>query len=144
MPNEFVDDYLDGKASTHYLGAAAGSEKFYVNIDKISPGAKSAKYHAHSKQEEFFLILSGSGTLRMNGQEHAVKKGDFVAKPAGRNIAHQFINTGEEMLEILDVGTKETGDVAYYPDEEIILLRDQRKAFKLADALTEWDTEPNT
>ncbi|MFY0546282.1 cupin domain-containing protein [Brevibacillus sp. H7] len=143
VPEQFVEDYLGGKATTLFLGAAAGSEKFYVNVDKISPGSKSAKYHAHSKQEEFFLILSGNGTLRMNGQEYPVKKGDFVAKPAGRDIAHPFINTGTEVLEILDVGTKEDGDIAYYPDEEVILLRDQRKAFKLADAMPDWDSEPN-
>jgi uncharacterized cupin superfamily protein len=74
---------------------------------------------------------------------YTLKKGDFVAKPAGRDIAHQFINTGTEVLEILDVGTKEDGDIAYYPDEEVILLRDQRKAFKLADVIPDWDSEPN-
>jgi uncharacterized cupin superfamily protein len=143
MPDEFIDHFVGSQASTLFLGAAAGSEKIYVNIDRIAPGAKSAKYHTHSKQEEFFLILSGSGTLRLNGQEYIVKKGDFVAKPAGRNIAHQFINTGDDVLEILDVGTNEVGDIAYYPDEEVFYLRDQKKSFKLADALTDWDSEPN-
>jgi uncharacterized cupin superfamily protein len=142
VPTEFIGEFL-GKASTHYLGAAAGSDKIYINIDKIQPGAKSAKYHSHSKQEEFFLILSGSGTLRMDGEEHLVGKGDFVAKPAGRNIAHQFINSGTEVLEILDVGTKEIGDISYYPDEEVYCLRDQDLVFKKSDHILDWDSEPN-
>lgn len=39
---------------TKYLGAAAGSEKIYVNIDYVPSKAYSAKYHSHSQQEEFF------------------------------------------------------------------------------------------
>jgi uncharacterized cupin superfamily protein len=143
MPEAFVGEFLAGKASTLYLGEAAGSEKIYVNIDRIQPGMKSAKYHSHSRQEEFFLILGGSGTLRINGEEYPVRKGDFVAKPAGRNIAHQFINTGDEVLEILDVGTREEGDIAYYPDEDVYYLRDQKKVFRGSDAWKEWDSEPN-
>ena len=44
---------------TKSLGDAAGSQKLYVNIDYVPPGAFSTKYHSHSQQEEFFLILSG-------------------------------------------------------------------------------------
>lgn len=140
LPPVFDEDYLG--MSTLYLGAAAGSEQIYVNIDRIQPGAKSVKYHTHSRQEEFFMILGGTGTLRMNGEEHLVSKGDFVAKPAGKNNAHQFINTGVEVLEILDVGTKAEGDVVYYPDEDVYYVRG-KAAFKGSDALTDWDSEPN-
>jgi uncharacterized cupin superfamily protein len=141
IPSEYVGEF--GKAVTLFLGKAAGSEKIYINIDKIEPGAKSAKYHSHTKQEEFFLILSGSGTLRMNGEEFEVRKGDFVAKPAGKNTAHQFLNTGHDVLEILDIGTNEQGDIAYYPDEDIYYLRDQNLVFKGAGSLTNWDSDPN-
>ena len=54
---------------TKSLGEASGSQKFYVNIDYVPPGAYSTQYHSHSQQEEFFLILSGTGTLRLNGEE---------------------------------------------------------------------------
>lgn len=142
IPNEYEIDYL-GKACTQYLGKLAGSEKIYINIDKVQPGAKSAKYHSHSMQEEFFLILDGCGTLRINDQEIEVQKGDFIAKPAGKNIAHQFINTGQEVLEILDVGTNEKDDICYYPDEGIFYLRNQGKAFHEKDVQVDWDSEPN-
>jgi len=128
FPNEYIMNFL-GKANTSYLGKAAGSEKIYINIDRILPGSKSTKYHSHTKQEEFFLIFSGYGTLRIDGKEYLIKKGDFVAKPAGKDIAHQFINTGDEMLEILDIGTKEEGDIAYYPDENVYYLNDHEIVF---------------
>ncbi|XEC97459.1 cupin domain-containing protein [Paenibacillus tarimensis] len=142
VPEEFIGEFL-GKATTFFLGKAAGSEKLYVNIDKIHPDAKSAKYHSHSKQEEFFLILNGNGTLRMNDMEVPIRKGDFVAKPAGKGIAHQFINTGTEVLEILDIGLCVQGDVAFYPDENMFFLRDENLFFSKQEARQDFTTEPN-
>lgn len=142
LPNEYIIDFL-GKANTSYLGKAAGSEKIHINIDRILPGSKSAKYHSHTKQEEFFMIFSGCGTLRMDGKEYLIKKGDFIAKTAGKDIAHQFINTGNETLEILDVGTKEECDIVYYPDEDVYYLSEQKLAFNGNSKLNIWDSEPN-
>ncbi|MFD2170474.1 cupin domain-containing protein [Tumebacillus lipolyticus] len=141
MPEKSVDIY--GPMKTIYLGLAAGSEKLYVNIDYVDPGAKSTKYHAHSTQEEFFLILKGSGILRMNDEEHPVQQGDFVAKPAGKGIAHQFINNGTEVLEILDCGLQTPDDVATYPDEDMVYVRQLKKKFKNSDAIQDWSSEPN-
>lgn len=141
IPDEYTTDFL-GKAYTSYIGKAAGSDKLYLNIDRILPGTKSAKYHSHTKQEEFFIIFSGCGTLRMNGKEYLVHKGDFISKPAGKGIAHQFINTGDEVLEILDVGTKEEGDVVYYPDEEVYYFKDENLVFNVNGKLNTWDSEP--
>jgi len=144
LPEEFIDDPgFESKMKTLYLGAAAGSEKLYVNIDHVKPGAKSVKYHSHSEQEEFFLILEGSGTLRMNDEKIPVKKGDFVAKPAGKGIAHQFINDGTEVLQILDCRLNEKDETITYPDDGVILMKKQRMAFKISDALKEWSSDPN-
>ena len=144
LPDEFIDDpKFESEMKTLYLGAAAGSEKVYVNIDYVKPGAKSVKYHSHSKQEEFFLILQGRGKLRMNVEEVSVKQGDFVAKPAGKDIAHQFINDGSEVLRILDCGLNEKDETVTYPDDDVILLKKQRMAFKISDALKDWSSDPN-
>jgi uncharacterized cupin superfamily protein len=144
IPHEFVDDVkFKSPMKTAYLGAAAGSEKLYVNIDYVKPGAKSVKYHSHSKQEEFFLILKGSGILRMQDEEIFVRQGDFVAKPAGKEIAHQFMNNGSEVLQILDCGLNERDETITYPDEEVILLKRLGLAFKVSDALKDWSSDPN-
>jgi uncharacterized cupin superfamily protein len=144
VPRKFVDD-PDFKSlmMTLRLGAAAGSRRLYVNIDHVKPGAKSVKYHSHSKQEEFFLILQGSGTLRLGGKKLAVKTGDFFAKPAGQGIAHQFINTGSEVLKILDCGTEETEDVVAYPDEDAVLVRSMGRVYPGRLALKKWSSDPN-
>jgi uncharacterized cupin superfamily protein len=144
MPPDFVDDPLfQSKMMTRRLGDQAGSERLYVNVDSVKPGAKSAKYHSHSSQEEFFLILRGSGSLRLQGRVIPVKEGDFFAKPAGRGIAHQFVNDGDGVLEILDCGTREKHDVVEYPDEDALYVKDQGLVFEKKKAIEGWSSDPD-
>lgn len=130
---------------TKSLGAAGGSQKIYVNIDYVPPKAYSTKCHSHSQQEEFFIILSGIGILRLNGREWTVKPGDFFAKPAAQDIAHTFYNSGIENLVILDVGTNEKEDTCYYPDEDMYLQKsnEQRRIFRGSAIEPSWTSEPN-
>ncbi len=61
-----------------------------------------------------------------------------------KSIAHQFINNGLEILQILDVGTREKGDAALYPDENVIFLRDEKMVFNMSDRIKDWSSEPNS
>ena len=146
--NSMNEDFIERDDTgfvTQLLGAVAGSKKLYVNIDIVPPKAFSTKYHSHSQQEEFFLVLEGCGTLRFNEEEYFVQKGDFIAKPAGQNIAHTFYNSGTDMLRILDVGTVENEDTCYYPDEGIYLHKSNgtRRVFKKKSIVNNWTSDPN-
>ncbi|MCB2292168.1 cupin domain-containing protein [Clostridium algoriphilum] len=87
--------------------------------------------------------MRGEGILRMDGEEILIKAGNVISKPAGKNIAHQFINNSTELLQILDVETREEGDFATYPDEDIILLRDQKLSYNISDNLNYWSSDHN-
>ena len=87
------------------------------------------------------MILSGAGTLRLAGEEVAVKEGDFFAKLPGS--AHQFINTGDKVLEILDVGTQPEEDIVTYPDEGVTLKKPEREAYRDGVELKGWSSDPN-
>lgn len=144
LPEEFI--YQDSVGLiTKSLGAAGGSKKIYVNIDSVPPKAYSTKYHSHSQQEEFFVILSGAGVLRLNDKNYSVKKGDFISKPAEQNIAHTFYNSGEEILVILDIGTNEKEDTCYYPDEDVYMQKsnEQRRVFRGSALDIDWTSKPN-
>lgn len=145
LPDEFVWKDAIGLV-TKSLGAAGGSQKIYVNIDIVPPKAYSTKYHSHSQQEEFFLILSGAGVLRLNNEEYSVKQGDFISKVAGKNIAHTFYNASEENLVILDIGTNEKEDTCYYPDEDVYMQKSngQHRIFRGSTLERDWSSEPNT
>ena len=140
FPEELQEEYPGG--SVRQLGAASGSRKLYAAIDTLAPGAQGSKFHAHTAQEEFFLVLKGEGTLRTRDGERRVKAGDFFAKPCGVENAHCFVNTGTGPMEILDVGTVETGDVCIYPDEDAYYLRDQGLVFRGRDQVRGWTSEP--
>ena len=144
LPSEFIDDpKFESKLRTKYLGAAAGSEKLYINIDYVKPGGNSVKYHSHSGQEEFFAILKGNGLLRYNNEEIQVSTNDFFAKPAGKGNSHQFINNSNDILIILDCGTKDVDDEVYYPDEDITYIKKEKNAYKDGKLIKNWSSDPN-
>jgi uncharacterized cupin superfamily protein len=144
IPKEYMDD-PDFKTmmKTILIGDAVGSEKIYVNMDFVKPGGVSVKYHSHSKQEEFYLIMDGKGVLRINGEEIPIKKGDVISAPAGKDAGHQFINNSEEMLQILDVGTREKDDIVTYPNENTVLIKSKKLVFNVNDNIKGWTSEPN-
>ena len=144
IPSELIDDpKFESKLRTKYLGATAGSEKLYVNIDYVKPSGRSVKYHSHSHQEEFFAILKGNGLLRYNDEEINVRVNDFFAKPAGRGNSHQFINNSNDILIILDCGTREKNDEVYYLYEDVTYRTNERQAYRGEKPISNWTSDPN-
>ncbi len=144
IPKEFMDDpEFSSKLKTVRVGDAIGTEQFYVNVDYVTPGAFSTKYHAHDLQEEFFMIMAGTGILRMDGREMRISPGDVIAKPAGKGLAHQFINDGEDILQIMDIGTRVTRDTIVYPDEGTVYVKGQNRIFHMEDSIKGWSSDPN-
>lgn len=139
IANEFTWKDTTGLV-TKELAKSVGSQKIYVNLDSVPLNAYSTKYHSHTHQEEFFLIVSGSGILRVNHQEQLVNSGDFFAKLAGQGIAHTFFNPNQEPLVILDIGSVEKKDTCYYPDEDVYLHKATGKAqaVKNGQVLSDW------
>ncbi len=69
-----------------------------VSIVKIEPGHKG-KLHTHS-EEQWGVLLQGSGTRFQGGEEIEVKEGDFWRTPG--NIEHTF-QAGPEGATVFDV-----------------------------------------
>lgn len=144
IPKEYMDDPdFKTKMKTILIGDAIGSEKIYVNIDYVKPGAVSVKYHSHSEQEEFYLVMSGKGIFRIDDKEILINTGDVISLPAGKDNGHQFINNSSEILQILDIGTREKDDIVTYPEENIVLIKNKRLVFNMDDNIKEWTSEPN-
>ena len=81
---------------TKELGKSVGSERLYVNLDIIPPGAFSATYHSHSCQEEFFYILSGTGRYQDDDRFEEVAAGAVTF--TGDGHGHGLANTGTDNL----------------------------------------------
>ena len=63
---------------------------------------ESTPMASHPDEEEFYVILRGSGVIRSNGEERAVSAGQVVY--IARNEPHQIICTSDDDLDYLYVG----------------------------------------
>jgi uncharacterized cupin superfamily protein len=100
------------------VGLAAGSHSTGLQHVVLADGGESAPAHCHSLEEELFVVLDGSGTLVLGfgdgGEETALRSGHVVSRPAGTGVAHVF-RGGPEGMTMLAYGTREPGDICFYP-----------------------------
>lgn len=112
------------KAGAHFkarmgaVGAKIGAQKLGYNVTVLPPGKRAFPFHSHRVNEEMFFVLEGSGEIRVGGQTHPIKQGDFIAcPPGGPDSAHQIINTSDTAeLKFLAVSTMLSPEIAEYPD----------------------------
>lgn len=103
---------------THCARLARGTaaRKLGASCDILEPGKRGCPYHLHHAQEEMFVILEGAGTLRVAGEHLPIRAGDVIFIPAGPEYPHQIINTSDARLKYLSISTKESPEIAEYPD----------------------------
>jgi len=98
------------------LAAGTAARKLGASIDTVPPGKRSCPYHLHHAQEEMFVILEGTGTLRVAGELLPLRAGDVIFIPPGPDYPHQILNTSDAPLRYLSVSTRESPEVCEYPD----------------------------
>jgi uncharacterized cupin superfamily protein len=98
------------------LAGGTAACKLGASIDTVAPGKRSCPYHFHHAQEEMFIVLEGTGTLRVAGEMLPLRPGDIAFIPPGPEYPHQIINTSEAPLKYLSIGTREVPEIVEYPD----------------------------
>ncbi len=74
------------------------------------------------------MVLDGGGVLELWGrgaqgaEEQELRVGDVIARPAGTGVAHA-LRAGAEGLTYLAYGTRESGDMCFYPESGRVSLR---------------------
>src|SRR5271167_768094 len=75
-------------------GRAAGATATGLNHVVLSATEHGAPAHCHSREEELFVVLEGDGVLELwarggeGPDEHPLKPGDVISRPAGTGVAH--------------------------------------------------------
>src|SRR5687767_11673240 len=82
-----------------------------ASVDTVAPGKRTCPYHFHHAQEEMFVVLDGTGTLRVAGERLPIRTGDVIFIPPGPDYPHQIINTSERPLTYLSISTRESPEV---------------------------------
>lgn len=137
----------DGEGARLAPGTAA--RKLGASIDIVPPGKRVCPYHLHHAQEEMFVVLEGTGTLRVAGEMLPIKAGDVIFVPPGPEYPHQMINTSDAPLKYLSVSTMEDPEICEYPDSGKYLAEGSLRSgepFEVIDrrraSLDYWDGEP--
>jgi uncharacterized cupin superfamily protein len=122
------------------LGRAAGSVRCGLVHVTIEPGAYGSPRHCHSVEEELFVVLAGDGEVLLGDDAHAVAPGSVVARPPATGVPHAFV-AGDDGLTLLAFGTREPGDLCWYPDSSKVLFRGLGVVGRI-ETLGYWDGEP--
>jgi uncharacterized cupin superfamily protein len=121
-----VPAIFDGRARR--AGQAAGAVATGLNYVVLPGGGKGAPAHCHSQEEELFVVLAGGGVLELfsggdqSPEEHSLRPGDVISRPAGTGVAHAF-RPGANGLTYLAYGTREPNDMCFYPQSGRVSLR---------------------
>ncbi len=123
-------------------GSAA--KKLGAGYDVLAPGKRSCPYHYHLAQEEMFVILEGSGTLRVAGQMLPLRTGDVIVIPPGPEYPHHILNTSDAPLRYLSISTQERPELCYYPDSDKLgaFADGHRLMGRREGSVDYWDGEP--
>ncbi|WP_249937148.1 cupin domain-containing protein [Roseateles sp. DAIF2] len=127
------------------LTDGTAARKLGAGIDTVAPGQQSCPYHFHHAQEEMFIVLAGTGTLRVAGELLPIRAGDVFSIPPGPEYPHHILNTSDAPLTYLSISTQERPEICEYPDSGKIgasSLPGRRLMQRLENSLDYWDGEP--
>jgi len=83
------------------------------------PGKRAYPHHRHHVGSELFYVLSGSGSVRLDGETKPIRAGDLIGNPPGAE-AHQIVNSGTQELRYLAFSDVNEVDIIEYPDSDKI------------------------
>jgi uncharacterized cupin superfamily protein len=103
-----------------------------ANIEQTPPGKRTCPVHAHTFEEEVFLILEGTMTVRelvpgaADYREFELHAGELVVYPPGTGLAHGFWNRSDGDVRYLGLSDDHLGEVCTYPESGKTMLRGLR------------------
>jgi len=106
------------------IGWLLGARKMEYAAARLRRGQAYCPYHWHSTQEEMFVVMRGTPTLRTPRGTFALRAGDVVAFPATAAGAHRLSNDADEEAVVLMVATADRADACYYPDSRKVMIGD--------------------
>jgi uncharacterized cupin superfamily protein len=85
-----------------FARTSLGSEHLGVTYMRYAPGLRSPMAHSHREQEEAYVVIGGSGRVRLDDEVRDIRQWDVVrVSPA----TVRAFEAGPEGLEIVAVGS---------------------------------------
>jgi uncharacterized cupin superfamily protein len=98
-----------------------GVSAFGLNLLRFRPGQRG-RIHRHERQEEVYVVLEGTLTLGVEGEERELARGELAR--VAPSVRRQLTNRGSELLLVLTIGADGAHDgrdgaaYAAWEDEE--------------------------
>jgi uncharacterized cupin superfamily protein len=104
------------------VAVAAGSVRTGLRYNTIPAGKLNCPPHWHGQEHELFVILEGSGELLLYDNQgevvetHGLRPGHCIARPGpARPKRAHALRAGAEGMTYLAYGTRDPGEIVYYP-----------------------------
>lgn len=90
-----------------------GAEGVGVSYQRLDPGVRIPFGHSHGEQEEIYVVLAGSGRVKLGDEVADVRQWDAVRVAPS---AMRAFEAGPDGLELIAFGAGAAGDVEMAPD----------------------------
>ncbi len=101
--------------------------QFGAFVEHLTPGSKSSNKHWHAGENEMLCVLTGGDTLLEGDCQSVIGPGTAATFKAGDPAGYFVENTSAQDASYLVIGTRSSGDVVSYPDNDRILHWDRSK-----------------
>lgn len=104
-----------GMAETHearFANADLGTEATGLSHHRLKPGRRQPFGHRHDVAEEVYVVLSGSGRVKLDDEIVSLSELDAIRVSPGVTRAFE---AGDEGLEMLAFGPRSEGDGEILP-----------------------------
>jgi uncharacterized cupin superfamily protein len=113
---DYPNDPAPFTAEAAEVGRLIGAEKLAYLAARLKRGDHFCPYHWHTAEEELFVVMSGTPTLRTPHGTFALRPGDVIAFQTNPGGAHRIWNDVDEVAVVLMIANSDRHDVCYYPD----------------------------
>ena len=105
-------------SSVAEIGRMLGARRLGYAAGHLRKGDHYCPYHWHTQEEELFVVMRGTPTLRTPRGTFTLRPGDLVAFPTDPGGAHRLWNDADEDAVVVMIASLDEGDVCYYPHSQ--------------------------
>ena len=91
----------------HFPREELGAEEIGLAYQVLKPGRRQAFGHRHENAEEIYVVLSGSGRVRLD--DEVIEVGELDALRVAPEVTRAF-EAGSDGLQVLVFGARHAGD----------------------------------
>jgi mannose-6-phosphate isomerase-like protein (cupin superfamily) len=106
---EDIGDRFDGAPGLEFRGATKplGLEHSALSYQRVPPGYRFPYGHTHERQEEVYVVVQGSGRMKIDDEIVELAEWDAVRVPPGMWRGYE---AGPEGLDLLVIGAPNLGE----------------------------------